>query len=143
VPKPSGIAGDAIGGPVSAISARDVWLYASTQNFTTNSADSNYALHWNRGRWTVFPFPKQTSIQDLIAFSDTNVWAFGQTDPSGPKQSPLAEGIIANYFDDCRRALVARHVGRGSHGQVGEHAWSEALRSRVVERAILEVRSRS
>jgi hypothetical protein len=114
--RPAGVLADAISGPVSAISARDVWLFAATQAFTVSTVNRTYLLHWNHGRWTVFHLPKQTSIDELFAFSDTNVWAFGSTFDSKVKPYDLHYNgrhwlkVSLPIFPESASALSARDM---------------------------------
>jgi hypothetical protein len=85
LPGPAGLAGHPEGMSVSATSANDVWVAALGQaGPSTSTDDLPYVLHWNDGRWTDFRFARGAELNQVIAFSDSDVWVFGahyDTDP--------------------------------------------------------------
>jgi len=86
---PGGFKGN---GPVAALSASDMWTFASK---TSGSSASWYALRWNGSAWKSFELSTGTAssftyeMTGAAAFSSTDAWAFGELPTSN---NPLGEG---------------------------------------------------
>ena len=78
LPGPAGLAGHPDGASVSATSADDLWVAANGQASPSPSSDMlPYVLHWKDGRWAHFRFARGAELNQVIAFSDSDVWVFG------------------------------------------------------------------
>lgn len=78
LPGPAGLAGNPSGFSVSGASAGDFWVAALGQEGSGASAvELPYVLHWSHGHWGVFRFARGAELDQVVAFSDSDVWAFG------------------------------------------------------------------
>jgi hypothetical protein len=77
VPAPGGLVAQTSGGGVSALAANDVWVGADGVPANASAPAISYVLHWTGRRWTARRFATGVEIDQVLAFSDNDVWAFG------------------------------------------------------------------
>ena len=80
-------------GPVSAISARDMWAAGGEQPLGT--AGTVRVLQWNGSAWREAPvqpaMPRQASVTAVLATKDSNVWIGGSVPNSKQGTSEMAQ----------------------------------------------------
>lgn len=100
MPAPAGLADDTAGESVSALSADDAWVVAVGQQRPGQSAAFvPYALRWKHGRWTAYRFATGVWLNQVLAFSDNDVWVFGAIYSGNSR----VRSVSVNYHFNGRR----------------------------------------
>ena len=88
------VPGRGILGPVSAVSARDIWAVTGGERPLTGVPGAARVLRWNGAKWrpvTVQPtLSRRVSISGILATNDSNVWIGGAVKNSKSGTSELA-----------------------------------------------------
>jgi len=99
VPPPAGLAGKTEGISVSPLSADDAWMVADGRQGAGQAAPSvPYVLQWKDRRWTAYRFAAGVWLNQVLAFSDSDVWAFGARYATRTAVRPVS----VNYHFDGR-----------------------------------------
>lgn len=56
----------------------DAWVIAMGGSRAASTGEHlPYVLHWSHGTWKVFRFANGAWLNDVLVFSDSDVWVFG------------------------------------------------------------------
>jgi hypothetical protein len=64
--------------PLTALSAKNVWIFPALWRSGLSLSQYNYALHWNGSRWRRSRFPVDLIVNSAAAAGWSQVWAFGE-----------------------------------------------------------------
>ncbi len=89
------VPGRGILGPVSAISARDIWAVAGGEQPITGMSEITRVLRWNGAAWRPVPvqptLSRRASVTAMLAANDDDVWIGGSVPNSAAGTSEMAQ----------------------------------------------------